>query len=168
MKKGKEWMKWMKWKNRLDEMQEQKLLKLEHNGFWIAYFGLAVMLFVQILVYEPEEYHYLLGEWLLFMCLSIYMVGGCIRNGIWDRRLSPTPKVNLIGSLIGGVICGVIQFAISYRSYQKFIGSMAAGIFVFFFVSVLCYAVMSFFVAIYKKRVEKLENVEEESEDDTK
>lgn len=164
----KKWKRWNKGKNRLDEMQEQKLLKIEHNGFWIAYFGLAVMLFVQVLVYEQEEYRYLIGEWIIFMCLSIYMVVSCIINGIWDRRLSPTPRVNLMASCIAGFICGVVQFGVSYRRYQAFLGSVAAGIFIFFFTSAICYGFIFLSTVVYKKRVEKLENVEEEPEDESK
>ncbi len=28
------------WKNRLDEMQEQKMLQIEHNACWLAFWGL--------------------------------------------------------------------------------------------------------------------------------
>ena len=35
-------------RNRLDERQEQKMLQIEHNGCWIAFWGLAISLFVGI------------------------------------------------------------------------------------------------------------------------
>lgn len=31
-------------RNRLDERQEQKMLQIEHNGCWIAFWGLAISL----------------------------------------------------------------------------------------------------------------------------
>ena len=31
-------------KNNLDEMQEAKLLQIEHNGFWLAFWGLLATL----------------------------------------------------------------------------------------------------------------------------
>ena len=35
--------------NKLDEMQNQKLLKLEEYGFWIMFWALAVAIAVQLL-----------------------------------------------------------------------------------------------------------------------
>ena len=35
-------------KSNLDEMQEQKLLKIEHNGFWFAFFGLFAAIMIQL------------------------------------------------------------------------------------------------------------------------
>lgn len=158
-------------KNRLDEMQEQKLLKIEHNGFWIAFWGLFITFFGQMVYYGPGNFKYITGEWIVFMCLSFYMVGACVKNGIWDRKLSPTPVVNLIGSVIGGLFCGVLQFVVSYRKYGKLIGSVAAGIFMFIFTFVACCIVLFISTKIYKKRVDTLENTEseeEESEDESK
>ena len=40
-------MKLKKEKNRLDEMQEQKMLQIEHNGCWLAFWGLGIVLIVQ-------------------------------------------------------------------------------------------------------------------------
>ena len=37
-------------KNNLDEMQEQKMLKLEECGFWILFFALAAAILVQLLM----------------------------------------------------------------------------------------------------------------------
>lgn len=44
--------------NKLDEMQEQKMLKIEHNGCWLAFWGLFVSLLVQALIYERSEWRY--------------------------------------------------------------------------------------------------------------
>ena len=37
-------------KNNLDEMQEQKLLKIEHNGMWFALWGLIIAIIVQLFI----------------------------------------------------------------------------------------------------------------------
>ena len=36
--------------NKLDEMQEQALLKIEHNGCWFAFWGLLVMMAAEALL----------------------------------------------------------------------------------------------------------------------
>lgn len=149
-----------KQRNKLDEMQEQKLLQIEHTGCWLAFWGLAVSLLVQCCM--GLEWNYLAGEWVVFMSLSLYVTIACMRNGIWDRKLEPTPKVILGSSAIAGLICGFLQFTRSYREYHALFGSIAAGIFMMGFTAVLCYAVMSIAASIYRSRVKRLESEEEE------
>lgn len=36
-----------KTESQLDEMQEQKLLKIEHTSFWLAFWGLVAAILVQ-------------------------------------------------------------------------------------------------------------------------
>lgn len=151
-------------RNRLDERQEQKLLQIEHNGCWIAFWGLATSLFVGCCL--GLEWRNLVGEWIVFMGLSFYIVIACLKNGIWDRKLEPTPKVNLCASIIAGIVCGVLQFARSYRKYQALAGSAAAGVFMLVFTVAVCYATVSFVAFLYRRRVERLESEEEEDEED--
>ena len=42
-------------KSNLDEMQEQKLLRIEHNGFWIGFWGLVLAMAVQIALADPAD-----------------------------------------------------------------------------------------------------------------
>lgn len=155
-----------KQKNRLDEMQEQKLLKIEHNGYWLAFWMLFVVLVAQALYYGPEGGIYYVGEWICFMCLAAYMVIACLRNGIWDRKFSPTPRTNLVCSIAVGIFCGTFQAVISYREYGKLIGSIAAGIFLGVFAFVFCFAGFAFALFLYRRKVDKLENENEEEKDD--
>ena len=119
-----------KMKNKLDEMQEQKMLKIEHNGCWLAFWGLLAVFLIQVMIYGygDDSWRYMVGEWIVFMCLALYIVIDCLRNGIWDRRLSPTPNVNMRASAISGVIVGVLNFMTSYRGYHKLMGAAATGI----------------------------------------
>src|SRR3712207_7640165 len=68
-------------KNKLDEMQEQKLLKIEHNGMWIAFWGLLAAILFQT-IFEKGNFT---GEWIVFMVMSLYTLFACIKNGI-DRK----------------------------------------------------------------------------------
>ena len=89
-------------KNNLDEMQEQKLLRLESRGFWLIWWALLAAMAVQLLVYGVEAYHLLLGEWAVFMLSSVYMTAACIKQGLWDRKLKPNFRTNLLLSLLDG------------------------------------------------------------------
>lgn len=39
-----------KTKSNLDELQELKLLKIEHNGCWLAFWGLLAVILTQIAI----------------------------------------------------------------------------------------------------------------------
>ncbi|MDD3428450.1 MAG: hypothetical protein PHG02_00405 [Oscillospiraceae bacterium] len=149
-------------KNKLDEMQEKKLLQIEHNGVWLAFWGLLISMGVQMLIYHGESTaKTLAGEWTVFMVLALYLAISCVRHNIWDRTLSPTPKVNLLCSLVAGVVMGVLYFILSYLNYGKLLGSVATGVIMFIGVFVLCFAALSVTAAIYKKRVANAENAPE-------
>ena len=87
-------MKWFK-KSSLDEMQELRLLKIESRGFWIGFIGLFLAIVVQIVIYGTESIREVyVGEFIVFLCMGIYLIVECLRNGIWDRHLPATPAVN--------------------------------------------------------------------------
>ena len=97
------------------------------------------------------------------MCLAIYLSAAWMKNGIWDRKLKPNFKTNAIASVIAGTALGVIWFVISYQNYHNFIGSIMTGVFMFVCTGGLCLAALVVSSLIYKKRVEKLEKVDEDS-----
>ena len=148
--------KMKKMKNNLDERQEQELLRIEHNGCWIAFWGLLIAMVVQLIagIHGPEN---LAGEWIVFMCLALYLGISCIKNGIWDRRMKPDFKTNLIASGIAAVVMGIVWFTISYRNYHKLAGSIATGVFMFLVTGVLCGVALMVASNVYKKRLKKLE-----------
>ena len=147
-------------KNNLDEMQEQKLLKLESRGFWLIWWGLLAAMAVQLLVYGVEAYHLLLGEWAVFMLSSVYVTAACIKQGLWDRKLKPNFKTNLLMSLLAGVVSGGFMGVYSYRSF----GAVEAAFWTVALVGgctfVLCLLALSLSAAAYKKRRQKLDEGE--------
>ncbi len=147
----------IKLKNNLDEMQEQRLLKIERNGFWLAFWGLFVAVAIQMIITEENTLQSLAGEWILLISLAVYMVASCIKNGIWDRRLSPNPKTNVVVSLIAGIIGGIIIFVSFYVKDHKLANSIAMGVFILALVFSISFIAMSLLGKMYKKRVDKLE-----------
>jgi glucan phosphoethanolaminetransferase (alkaline phosphatase superfamily) len=146
-------------KNNLDEMQEQKLLKIEHYGFWFVYWGLlaAILLQVTLSTDSNNKFHIIAGEWLVFMLASLYIIIACLINGIWDRRLKPNVKTNIIISLLASVLSGILFFVSSYYKYGKLAGAVATGVFTFAQIFILSFGALTLCVVIYKKRVRKLE-----------
>lgn len=144
-------------KSNLDEMQEQNLLKIEHNGCWLAFWGLLVALIIEgILGFDGKA---VAGEWIVFMVLSVYIAADCLRKGIWDRQVKPGMKSNLISSLIGGIVAGVFIALRNYRIYPDYpVGSVFSGIFVGVTTFFLIFAVLGVCMFLYKKRRKKLES----------
>ena len=156
----------MKGKNRLDEMQEQKLLKIEHVGVWIAFWGLFAVIVIQMITGGAGALLQIAGEITVFMLLAFYLLVACIKNGIWDRKLVPSLKTHLLISLAGGLATGVINFAASYHNYGKLYGSIATGIFTMVFTFVLTLLVLSFAASLYRRRAAALEDSENENDRD--
>lgn len=151
----------------LDELQEQKLLRIERNTAWFAFWGLLAAILVQTImgIGQKNLFHTIAGEWIVFMCLAIYMGVSCIKNGIWDRHLQPNPKTNIVVSLAAGFVCAIVYFLATYFRYHKLLGSIATGIFMFTIVFALSFAALSVSAILYKKRVAKLESESDETSD---
>lgn len=147
-------------KNNLDEMQEQKLLKLESRGFWLIWWGLLAAMAVQLLVYGVEARRHLLGEWAVFMLASVYMVAACTRQGLWDRKLRPNLKTNLLLSLLAAVATGGFMGVYSYRSFGAAEAAWWTVAMVGGCTFVLCLLALSLSTLAYKKRRQRLDEGE--------
>lgn len=148
--------------NNLDEMQEQKLLNIEHHGAWFAFWGLLIAILAQLVFGGDTSFRTIAGEWIVFMCLAVYMCVACIKNGIWDRKLKPNPKTNVIVSLISAMLCGILLFVSSYLKYEKLAGSLFSALFIFILVFLLTFFVLAICASLYKKRAARLERDGEE------
>lgn len=148
-------------KNNLDEMQEKKLLTIEHNGYWIAFWGLLAAIYFQIAI-GNGGFERLGGELIILLVISAYLLIGCIKNGIWDRKLKPNLKTNALASLITGIASAAFWFFISYHKYHKLAGSLAAAAFIFIVIGGSTLCLLSLVTAAYKRRKQKLEEEEEE------
>ncbi|SHJ82214.1 DUF6773 family protein [Hespellia stercorisuis] len=151
-------------KSQLDEMQEQKLLKIEHNGCWLAFWGLLAVLAVQTFTGGEDMVKNTAGELIVFLCLCLYMLIACLRNGIWDRKFKPTMKTNLVFSVLGGMGMAIFYFIKSYVNYHKLAGSIATGIFMFISTFICCFVLFMATTAIYNKRKDKLEGPDDPEE----
>ena len=151
-------------KNNLDERQEQIMLQIEHAGCWIAYWGLLISILVQEIAYRGD-FHYVVGEWIVFMILCVYVLSGCIRNGLWDRHIKPTMKNNVIASLIGAGVIFLFTFLMIIRNFpDKPVGAVAAGLISAAVVFVLCLIALSAAKRATEKKREELEKEDPEDE----
>ena len=141
-------------KSNLDEMQEQALLKIEHNGCWLAFWGLLAAMALQMVMRVPGRQ--MLGEWIVFMALSLYIVIACLRKGIWDRHLKANRKTNLIVSLLAAVATGIlVTLSNPYLSEPLdyvLVAGLTGG-----FTFALYFAALSVCTKLYRNRRNKLD-----------
>lgn len=149
-------MKLFSKESQLDEMQESMLHKIESRGYWLAWIALLVALLVQTASEAPTIQY--AGEFAVFMLLSVYGVVEGIRNGIWDRHLSPSHLVNLLCSLVATVVV----FAFTYFNYNYLLGALFSAAFTF----IACIVLLEITSALYKKRHQALEQETPESEEE--
>ena len=141
-------------KSNLDEMQEQALLKVEHNGCWLAFWGLLAAMAIECLLGMPGKA--MLGEWVVFIALALYLLIGCLRKGIWDRRLKANWRTNLAVSAIAGICVGIFIIVINpyLEELLDYVLVFALGGGSTF---VLCFMALTLCGKLYKKRREKLD-----------
>lgn len=149
-------------KNNLDEMQEQTLLKIESRGMWLAFYGLVLSIVAQVIIGGEQMGTAIFCESILLLILSLYIVISCLRHGIWDRKLRPTPKTNLILSVAAGAIVGIAMGVRSYLNYHAAIGSVCVFLFCAGMTFVLCFGATTACAKLYEKKKAKLEDEEEE------
>ena len=121
--------------------------------------GLQNAILTGITVYKRE----MAAEFFIFMLGCAYSVLSDLRAGIWDRRLKPNTKTNVVVSVAGGAVVfvwGLIKFA-----------ALGAGIAVLQAVImgvctwVLCFALLQLSMKAYKKRHAELENPKEDDDE---
>ena len=93
--------------NRLDEMQNQKLMKLEEYGFWIMFWTLLASIVVQLILgCSLKE---VLGEIVVFLIGSVYLTATTLKNGLWERTSTPSRKGNAAVSAVPAILIGIIN-----------------------------------------------------------
>lgn len=146
-----------KGKSNLDEGQEQKLLKIEHNGMWFAFWGSLAIMLIQLVIGGKDFIRNIAGEWILFMCLSVYLGVACLKDGIWDRKLKANLKTNLILSFAFSIVFGFVIFLFSYLRFHELFVAAISGVIGFGIIFIVEIIVLTIVTSIYKKRLKKLE-----------
>ena len=149
-------------KSNLDEQQERRLLEIESRGYWLAFWGLLAALLAQMLIYK--DVRAVVGEWILFIGVSLYLAISCMRAGIWDRRLDMSPKTCLIASLIAALCTALFMFSFTFLRFHRPVGSLAAAAIGGVTAFVGCYIALLLAARATKKRQDEL-NAEPEGED---
>lgn len=125
--------------SKLDEMQEIKLLKIEHYGFWAMFGGLLAAAAIQSAM--GAEMPQFAGELIVLGIVSVGSLAASLWVGIWDRHSGPAAGTSALAALAAAIIAGAMN-----GSYLP--GAlMVAGC-----TWVLTFSVLQICAAIYKNR----------------
>lgn len=152
-------------KNNLDERQEQKMLHIEHNGCWLAFYSLGAVILVQMLTHHGGLEN-LFGELTVMALLCLYILVDCLRNGLWDRQLKADAHTNLRVSLIAGGGLGLIYGVANMLHYHEWQSALLTAVLMFVSLTVLCELVLSLVTALYHKRKQKLDEQADQEEEE--
>lgn len=149
--------------NKLDEMQQQKLLLIESRGFWLAFGALAAAVAGQYLWGVPQSQ--LAGEAAVLLVMSLYAGVECLRWGIWSPSNSqPGTRSNLLVSL---VVFGVMTVTLLVRNSQEswwkwsyWMGPVVAAL----CGAVVCFVILQWMTRLYYRRRSRLDAPEDEEE----
>lgn len=143
------------WKNNLDEMKELELLKIEHKGMWLAFWGLLGSILMQIAF--GAGFRQIMGEWAVFVALCLYTLVLCLRKGIWSRHFRPNVKTNLVASLIAAAAVGGLSAAVGARGGFAVTAELLLDIGFSAVTFVLCFAALTICGKLCVHRKEKLD-----------
>lgn len=149
------------WRNNLDEMQEQKLLRIEHNGCWLAFWGMLAALMIQPVLFDGD-FRIIAGEWIVFMVLAVYISAACLRSGIWSRSLRMDTRTNALVSLAAGCVVFLFILVTTGIRYGSWAGALAGGLIGGGTVFVLCLAALALAARATRKKLQQLEAEPEE------
>ena len=154
-------MKPKKSKHSLDEMQDQKLLKIEEIGFWLSFWVTFAVIVIQVLV--GASLKEIAGETIILFVASIYIAFSSIKNGLWTRNYMPTLKANALTSIVPSLAIGIFNFIRSFVILKKEIyPNLIVQIFaMMLIIYVACLVILEILRFIYKKRRNKLEDIDD-------
>ncbi len=146
-------------KKKADEREMQEYMRVERVGFWVMFYGVAIVMIVQLVLPDAEPRH-LAGELIVLLVGCVVSLVGYIRKGLWSPRFKINVKSNLLFSLAGGVIlAGIAALRLSgVPSMQGYPMRFALAVLIqFVFTFALTFGLLTVCAALVKRRRAKLE-----------
>ena len=151
-------------KSKLDEMQEQKLARIERNISRIAIFGLLALFLIELFLFG-YDWKVIGGEFILLMILCFYEIIASLRAGVWSRNIAPTRRNNVLAALAAGLVVFVFFLFMTVRWWDLYplagvITAAISGVAAF----MLTYLLLWVSLREYERRQEQLDQEADEEE----
>ena len=150
--------------SKLDEMQEQKLARVERNISRIAIFGLLALFLIELFLFG-YDWKVIGGEFILLMILCFYEIIASLRAGVWSRNIAPTRRNNVLAALAAGLVVFVFFLFMTVRWWDLYplagvITAAISGVATF----MLTYVLLWVSLREYERRQERLDREADEEE----
>ena len=150
-------------KKHLDEMQDQKLLRIEESGFWLVFWVLFGAIIIQFLL--GTHLKEVAGEVSALFVGSIYIAVSSLKNGLWTRSYAPNFKTNAFASLFPALLLGIIK---AVRIFATSLGQISPDAILKLLLNILvvyaiCLIVLEIMRLVYNRRRKKLDDLDDES-----
>ena len=142
----------------MDEMQKEKLLKINSNGMKLCSLGLLLAILIQWFL--RKDFSSLVGELIIYCLLTGYTVTASLYEGLWEDRIRPSWKTNLLLSLAASLALGLILF-IRDKADPAFVMAPPAILARMAVCLAACFALLSVLLIVYRKRRAALDDVED-------
>ena len=139
-------------------MQKEKLLKINSSGMKLCAIGLLIAALVQKCL--GKDFAVIAGEIIVFFVLASYISIAYAYEGLWDEKIKPSVRGNLLISLVAAVMIGIGAFILGKINSAFILGildiliRMGIGF-------IACFAVLSVLLFFYRKRRNALDNVDD-------
>ncbi len=154
-------MKNEKPKDTMDEMQERNLLKIEEQGFWLLFWLLFAAVIIQVLI--MPDLRTIIGEASVLLTAGTYISVSALKRGLWGRGLVPKRKTNAVASLIPALLLGFVycvrKFIVAEQDLT--LPSVISVSIRMIVIYAACFIVLEIVRAIYQKKRDKLDDIEE-------
>ena len=151
-------------KNNLDEMQDQKLLKLEEYGFWVMFWALVLSIVIQLII--GSSIKEVLGEIIVLLIGSVYISVTTLKNGLWTRTSISTRKGNALVSIIPAALIGAIHIFKMTQSNRIETRSLLITAAIAVAVYVGCFVILEVLRLAYDKRRAALDDIDEKESEE--
>ena len=144
-------------KTSFDERQEKQLLRIEHIGSAIGWWGLLTAILVQWVLFG-SDFSRLGGEIIVFIPLSLYLGVSPIAKGLRDRYWPASLRGKLLISLFFGAAAACLNAAAVWLRPESAWNS-TAGMFLILLISMffVSFIFLSFLQKLTDHRANRLE-----------
>lgn len=126
----------------IDERQERDMLLVEHYGFWFAFYSLLAIILIQSIIGKSLDYF--IYEWGIFMILTLFVIIGFAKKGIWRPTAKPSQKEYISTAAIMFIVAIGLLLCIQWvrkvsLTMELFILDVGIALLVAFFVYIISY-----------------------------
>ena len=142
----------------MDEMQKEKMLKINSGGMKLCALGLLAVILIQW--FMNRDFSCVMGELAVYGLLAMYIVVSYMYEGLWGDRVRPSWRGNLLISMIVPLAIGAVLM-LKKAASSEFSLSLPAILLRMAIGFIVCFVALTVLLFIYQKRRQALDDEKE-------